>query len=118
MVIDLPLTYYLAVGVFVILLIYGILYAKTPWGAPYCVVLCTIAGWYFIEPFYFPELFAYSNPEYVQAAYDGVLIFYLTFAIGAPVLTRKFQPRISVRQVSQIYVSAEHVLVVVALAFR
>ncbi len=113
--IQLPDSYYLAVATFLILTIYGALRWKAAWSVPYIAVLFTVAAWYFVEPYYFPDFFYYLNSASVQACYDSVLIFYLAFALLAPISARWMGPTRSMGQVGEIFLPAHKVFITVAI---
>ena len=109
---DLPDSYFFAVAIFVVLLIYGTARFRSAWAMPYNAVLCTVAVWYFVEPLYFDDFFFTVPVQYLPAAYDAVLIFFATFAIATPVVVRWFRPWPRVMHLSQILVPMERVLVI------
>lgn len=113
--IILPDTYYLSVGLFAVLVIYGTLRLQAAWAMPYNAVLCTVAAWYFIEPLYLEEIFAYFKPQHLQSAYDAVLIFYICFAAATPMLVQQLRQKLNASRLSQAYVPAETVLLVVSV---
>lgn len=113
---DLPLSYYLSVLMFAGLISFGAFRWNTAWALPYIAVLGMIAAWYFVEPFYFPDLFASFETEYVDTAYTSVLIFISVFSIAAPAVAQRFKPKPTALQLSRVHVSAKHVfLATVAL---
>src|SRR6185503_10050711 len=51
----LPLEYWYCVIVLVLAGLFGVRMRREPWAAPFIAVLATIAGWYMVEPVYFPD---------------------------------------------------------------
>src|SRR4051794_26718648 len=112
---SLPESYFMSVGLAAVLLVYGGLNLNTSWGIPYLAVIFTIAAWYFIEPIYFPGEFLYFGHQNVETAYYAVFISLLSFAALTPSVVRSTRPKRGNRSLSTAYVSAERVLVFVAL---
>jgi oligosaccharide repeat unit polymerase len=111
---NLPLSYFVAIALLGALLLYGAVRLQTAWAFSFNVSLATVGAWYLVEPIYFPEEFEYSNPDYVRAAFDGVVIYFIAFAVFTPILVKNFEPKAGVTNVSTGSLSAERVLFVVA----
>ena len=111
---GLPETYFISVFFCTALVSYATLRFRSSWAMPYNAVLCTIAGWYFLEPWYFEDFFLYFKYEYIQTAYDAVLIFLIFFAILTPHLVRLAIPKRRNSNSSGAYIPPERILLIVA----
>ncbi|MDP3868367.1 hypothetical protein [Phenylobacterium sp.] len=87
-----PLTYYIAVMLCGALLLIGVVRIKADWCIPYGAALATIAAWYFVEPIYTPEQFAFFVPGDISEAYLLVIVFLCGFALFTPVMVRTIAP--------------------------
>jgi len=110
----LPDSYFFSLLTLVCVLAIGLRHLNTAWGVPYLAAALTVAAWYLIEPFYFPDQFQLYDPRYVQAAYGCVALFFITFAIVTPPLVSKFEPSRRARPLSEASISPERILITVA----
>ena len=111
---SLPDSYYGSVIAFFILLAYAASRWRKPWAMPYAGVLCMIAAWYLVEPLYNEEFFWVIDQNYLQPAFDCVLIFFVSFALATPLMVRVLVPVPSQRGLSDFSISAEQLLLTVA----
>ncbi|MDQ0394783.1 hypothetical protein [Labrys monachus] len=111
--IELPTSYYLSIMTFAGLMLFGASQWSRPWALPYITVLGTVAAWYFLEPFYFPDLFALFESEYIDTAYRTVLIFLISFAVITPFAAVHLRPKPGLLKRDDAFVSAEQVFLAV-----
>jgi hypothetical protein len=109
---KLPESYYLAVGLCFIHIIFAIINRKQAWALPFGAVVATVGGWYLVEPVYFPELFETFRFEMVEKAYYSVCLFYVALIFTTPTIAKQMRP--SSHHLSIKYVSADKLLVMVA----
>lgn len=73
--------------------VYALSRLARPWSPPVIAVLGMVAGWYMIEPIYFPEYLEDFLQRDVSTAFGCVLIFIVTLSIATPVAVKAFVPR-------------------------
>jgi oligosaccharide repeat unit polymerase len=89
---DLPLSYYFSICLYVGLLLYGTVRLRASWAFPYNCALATVGAWYLIEPIYFSNGFTFFSADYIRSAFDCVAIYFLAFALVTPLLVRWLDP--------------------------
>jgi len=110
------LVFWLAVATLVVLVVEAAMKLTQPWAIPSLVAYSTVAAWYLMEPFNFPESFLEFGEEFDSASIQ-VTIFLLAFRVFAPSLTSSFSPRRASHEVRVGQLPAETVLVYAALLF-
>ena len=108
------LVFWLAVATLVVLVVEAAMKLTQPWAIPSLVAYSTVAAWYLMEPFNFPESFLEFGEEFDSASIQ-VTIFLLAFRVFAPSLTSSFSPRRASHEVRVGQLPAETVLVYAAL---
>lgn len=109
---PLPNSYFIAVGLFILLLVVSIANKKTAWAIPFGTVTATIGAWYLLEPLYFPELFTQFDFSYIEGAYVSVCIFFIALLIFAPFIATQMRPKTEIVS-SRASISADRITAVV-----
>jgi oligosaccharide repeat unit polymerase len=112
---NLPTSYFIAVLLFGMLLVFAVANRKAAWSVPFGAVVAMIGAWYLIEPFYFPELFETLDPEHVETAFNCVCIFFMSLLFLAPAIAKKMEPRASAAPLAAGSSSGDRVVAVVAI---
>jgi oligosaccharide repeat unit polymerase len=107
------LLYWVAVATLVILVAEAAMKLRRPWAVPSLVAYATVAGWYLLEPFNFPDAFLYFGEEFDSASMQ-VAIFLLAFRVCVPSFTSLISPSRVSHEVRAAQVPAETVLVYAA----
>jgi hypothetical protein len=114
---SLPNSYFIAIGLFILLLMVSIANNKAAWAIPFGTVTVTLGAWYLLEPFYFPRLFAIFDFSDVEDAYTSVCIFFAALLVATPFTTKQMRPKTQIVSSSASDISADRIAVVIILVW-
>lgn len=91
--VHIPQSYWLAAILLVVAMAGGLFSARRTWAPAYFAVLGTVFAWYFIEPFYTPELFEEFSQNVTEQGFFSVSIFLIVFMFSTQPMVAIFRPR-------------------------
>jgi oligosaccharide repeat unit polymerase len=106
----LPLEYWLCAILLMLAFVFAVRLRYLLWVPPFLAVLGTVAAWYMIEPIYFDDFVSNFPLSAASLAYGCLLVFLITFIVGAPIAVRFFQPVIRPTSGNVFSISPEHLV--------